>query len=505
MTRPERPGSIPDMNTLESLRLTNSYAELPEVFYTRVEPEPLRDAHLAAFNPAVAELLGLDPREAERPEFVRRFGGEALPEGADPIACVYAGHQFGHYVPQLGDGRAILLGEAENAVGGRFEVQLKGAGLTAYSRRGDGRAVLRSSIREYLCSEAMHGLGIPTTRALCLFGSREPVQRERIETGALLVRVAPSHVRFGSFEFFYYRGLGEHLRTLADHFIAGHYPELAGEAEPYLALYREVTHRTARLIAQWQLVGFAHGVMNTDNMSMLGLTLDFGPFGFMDAYDPGYICNSSDHTGRYAFDRQPSIGLWNISCLGQALLPLLDEEPEAAAEKARAVLSEYEPAFQRAWTDGVRGKLGLQEARSEDGKLASRLLDLLAEGRADYTNSFRALASFDETPAANAALKALFGSPSAFDRWAEDYRARLAAEGTPADERRILMNRNNPKYVLRNYLAQKAIEMAEQGDYGEIDRLRNLLGKPFDEQPGMEAYAAEPPDWGRGLALSCSS
>lgn len=494
------------MNTLESLRLTNSFARLPEAFYTRVEPEPLQGACLVSFNAAVADLIGLDAREAGRSEFVRQFAGEGLPYGAEPLACVYAGHQFGHFVPQLGDGRAILLGEIGNGSDENWEVQLKGAGLTAYSRRGDGRAVLRSSIREYLCSEAMHGLGIPTTRALCLFGSSEPVRRERIETGAILVRVARSHVRFGSFEYFYYRGKPDHLRTLADYVIGRDFSELSCQPEPYLALFREATRRTAELIARWQLVGFAHGVMNTDNMSILGLTLDYGPFGFLDAYEPGYICNTSDHAGRYAFDRQPSIGLWNISCLGQAMLPLFDPEPEAAAEKARAVLAEYEPAFYRAYTKGVRQKLGLREARAEDGVLASRLLGLLEEGQADYTNAFRGLSAFDTAAGAeNAELKALLGHPSGFGAWAADYRARLMAEGTPEPERRSMMDRANPKYILRNYLAQAAIERAERGDYSEVDRLLTLVKDPYGEQPDMEAYASPPPEWGRGLALSCSS
>ena len=306
----------------------NSYARLPEVFFRRVAPQPLRGAFLLSVNADALALLDLPAEAASAPEFLEFFSGAKLLSGAEPIAAAYAGHQFGVYVPQLGDGRAILLGEAIDKRGGRWDLQLKGAGLTPFSRMGDGRAVLRSCIREYLCSEAMHGLGIPTTRALCLIGSDEPVRRETIEKGAALVRMSPSHVRFGSFEYFYYRNQPEQVRQLADYTLALHFPDLLETPQPYAAFFQEVVTRTARLMAQWQAVGFAHGVMNTDNMSILGLTLDYGPFGFLDEYDAGYICNHSDHTGRYAFGAQPQIGFWNLACLAQALSPVL---PESAA------------------------------------------------------------------------------------------------------------------------------------------------------------------------------
>ncbi|MFP5507064.1 MAG: protein adenylyltransferase SelO, partial [Gammaproteobacteria bacterium] len=368
-------------------------------------------------------------------------------------------------------------------------------------------AVLRSTIREYLCSEAMHGLGIPTTRALCIVGSDEEVYRESIETGAMLLRMAPSHVRFGSFEAFYYRNRFDALRTLADYVIETHYPEFVGLPDRYLALYREVVKRTARLLADWQLVGFAHGVMNTDNMSILGLTLDYGPFGFLDDYEPGFVCNHSDHHGRYAFDRQPDIALWNLSCLGQALLPLFDERAEAAAEQAMAQFDVYKDCFEERYARGLGAKLGLRESRPEDAALAGRLLERMAAERRDYTNTWRLLAEFDSTPgAANARLRDHFVDRAAFDAWAADYAARLRAEHSDDARRRAAMNRVNPKYVLRNYLAQTAIERArDRRDYSEIERLLRVLQSPYDEHPKDADLAEPPPDWGRRIAVSCSS
>jgi len=494
------------MRRLDQLNFTNSYARLPEPFHSRLSPTPLAGSRLLSFNPAAAELLDLDPLEALRPEFTRWLSGEAPLPGSEPLAALYAGHQFGHYVPQLGDGRAILLGEVQNGRGERWEVQLKGAGTTPYSRRGDGRAVLRSTIREYLCSEAMHGLGIPTTRALCLFGSEEEVWREEVESGALLVRLAPSHVRFGSFEVFYYRRQFDHLRRLADYVIAHHYPELAEEQHPYLGLFRTVTARTARLIAQWQAVGFAHGVMNTDNMSILGLTLDYGPYAFLDDFEPGLVCNHSDYEGRYAFDRQPDIAHWNLSRLGQALLPLLGEPVAAAVEQANAVLNEYPALFHTAYQELMGRKLGLREQRPGDGALLHNLLQRLAANRVDYSNFFRALGRFDSAPTAhNAPLRDLFVERESFDRWAADYRDRLRGEQSDDAARGAAMKRINPQYILRNYLAQQAIVRAQQGDNGEIETLLRLLHNPFDEHPGYQNYTAPPPDWGRRLTISCSS
>ena len=495
------------MRSLESLNFSNSFARrLDEGFFARLAPTPLQDSYLIAFNPQAAKLVDLAPDQAQRPEFVRYFSGHQRLPGSDPLAMLYAGHQFGHYVPQLGDGRAILLGEVTNRDGQRWELQLKGAGITPFSRRGDGRAVLRSTIREYLCSEAMHGLGIPTTRALCMTGSEEEVYRERIEKGAMLVRMAPTHVRFGSFEVFYHRNQFERIRALADYVIEHHYPHLKETPDRYLELFREVILRTAELISQWQQVGFAHGVMNTDNMSILGLTLDYGPFGFLDDYDPDFICNHSDYSGRYAFDRQPRIGRWNLSCLGQAMLPLFEGEPEEAAAQANAVLDEYEPHFHRHYAQGMRRKLGLNNREEKDHELLVELLSLMQGSAVDYTRIFRALGDFDSTKGAKpSALRDQFIDRGAFDAWAGRYAERLRQEGSIDSKRREAMNRVNPKYILRNYLAQQAIDQAEAGDYSEIETLHCILQRPFDEQPDYEAYADAPPDWGKTLEISCSS
>ncbi|MCG6968710.1 MAG: YdiU family protein [Gammaproteobacteria bacterium] len=490
-----------------TLQFDNTYTRLPRDFYTRVRPNPLRNTHLISFNSKAAEMIGLDCAITRDQSLLNALAGMELLPGMDPIATVYAGHQFGTFVPQLGDGRAILLGEARNHLGESWDLQLKGAGITPYSRDGDGRAVLRSTIREYLCSEAMHGLGVPTTRALCMFGSDEEVYRESIESGALLVRMAPSHVRFGSFEFFYYRGQHDAVQQLADYIIEHHYPELAQRTNKYTALLKTVIASTAELIAQWQAVGFAHGVMNTDNMSVLGLTIDYGPYGFMEAYDPGYICNHSDYYGRYAFARQPDIAKFNLSCLAQTLLPLIDRVPEAAAEQALALLSEFEPLFNKHYETLCRAKLGLQQSQLNDHTLYASLLTLLDQNNVDYTRFFRALNRFtSDKRGSNAELRDMFIDREAFDRWAKQYRRRLVAESSIDSQRKTYMDGINPKYVLRNYMAETAIRKAsEDKDYSEIDRLLNLLHTPFAEHPDMEHYAGEPPDWAHQIEVSCSS
>jgi uncharacterized protein YdiU (UPF0061 family) len=489
------------LRKLEDLQFDNTYARLPAAFYAELAPTPFPKPYLVSFNPAAAELIDLDPDEVKRPEFVEYFSGSRLLPGSQPIAMLYSGHQFGVYVPQLGDGRAILLGEVRNHSGEKWDLHLKGAGQTSYSRDGDGRAVLRSSIREYLCGEAMHGLGISTTRALCIVGSDAEVYRETTETGAMLVRMAPTHVRFGTFEVFYYRRQHEHLARLADHVIAHYFPHLVGADDRYPRLLTEVVVRTAQLIATWQAVGFAHGVMNSDNMSILGLTLDYGPYGFLDEFNPGFVCNHSDHGGRYAFDRQPHIGHWNLKCLAQALLPL------APQEELQAALDAYPPAIADHYTDLMRRKLGLQGNRPEDAELISVLLDILQVNRVDYTNFFRALGDFQQGPDANnTTLRNLFIRREDFEAWAERYRERLRAEGSRDAERKRRMNRVNPKYVLRNHLAQTAIARAtEQRDFSEIDRLLELLRDPYSERPDMGQYAAPPPDGGRKIVVSCSS
>jgi hypothetical protein len=486
---------------LETLSFDNTYARLPEAFYARLNPTPFSSApYLVSFNASAGELLDLDRREAKRPEFAGVFGGSMLVPGMDPLAMIYSGHQFGVYVPQLGDGRAILLGEVKNGRGEGWDLHLKGAGVTPFSRDGDGRAVLRSTIREYLCSEALHALGIPSTRALCIVGSDEKVYREKIESGATLLRMAPSHVRFGTFEIFYYRRQHEHLAILADYVIGRHFSHLQEPREKYSRFFAEVVERTAKLIARWQAVGWAHGVMNTDNMSILGVTLDFGPFGFLDDYDGGFICNHSDYNGRYAFNQQPYIGLWNLSCLAQALLPLADKDA------LKAALDSYTPIFEREYQSLMRAKLGLIEERGEDGDLIRDFLGLLQESRADYTIVFRELSTFaSAVGTGNEKVREHFLNRERYDSWAVRYAERLRGEGSRDDERRQSMNRVNPKYVLRNYLAQVAIEKAQDKDFSEIDRLLSVLQDPYSEQPGMDGYAAPPPNWGKHLPVSCSS
>ncbi|HZR45403.1 MAG TPA: YdiU family protein [Candidatus Manganitrophaceae bacterium] len=488
------------MQKLETLRFDNRFARLPDLYYTRLSPTPLPAPYLVGFNPDAAALIDLDPAEAKRPDFAEYFSGNRLLTGSEPLAMLYSGHQFGVYVPQLGDGRAILLGEVKNGAGERWELQLKGAGPTPYSRQGDGRAVLRSTIREYLCSEAMAGLGIPTTRALSIVGSDLKVYRETTETAAVLLRLAPTHVRFGSFQVFYYRKQFDALKRLADFVIELYFPECLHSEDPYSEFFNEAVLRTARLMAAWQAAGFAHGVMNTDNMSIVGLTFDYGPFGFVEHFEPGFICNHSDYNGRYAFNRQPEVGLWNLSALAQALTPLI------AKEKLAAALDRYEPAFHTDYSKRMSQKLGLKQFLDGDLPLIADLLKILEGNRVDYTNFFRALGHFKkEGFEPNTPARLLFTDLPAFDGWAERYRMRLAAEGSDDGGRKRAMDRVNPKYILRNHLAQVAIEKGAARDYSEIDRLRRLLSRPFDEQPEMEKYAAPAPDWAKGIQVSCSS
>lgn len=499
------------MYSLDSLPWTNSFAGLSDDFYSRVNPSPLKEqARLVHWNSSAAVLLGLEHEQHKTRELADILSGNTLLHGSAPLAMIYAGHQFGHYVPQLGDGRAIMLGELQHPEHGRWEIQLKGSGLTPYSRDGDGRAVLRSTIREYLCSEAMHGLGIPTTRALAITSSDDEVYRERIEPAAILTRLAPSHVRFGSFEVFFYRNQFQQLRILADYLLDIHFPELKHEAHPYLALFTEVMQRTARLIAQWQSVGFAHGVMNSDNMSILGLTLDYGPFGFMETYQPGFICNHSDHHGRYAFDQQPQVGLFNLSCLAQALLPLLmsdqDESPDRAVELAQSVLTQYQPLYEKEYQQLMQAKLGLTTEMPEDPVLLQDLLGLMQQNQTDYTIVFRKLASISTINDNNSQLRSLFIDQDGFDRWSSRYTERLKKENSVDAERERCMNKVNPKFILRNYLAEIAIRKAEhEQDHSEIGKLLDILHRPFDEWPEFENYANHPPEWARQISVSCSS
>ena len=493
----------PALQPFAAVNFESRFATLGTDFYSRVQPAALPAPHLIAANAALVADLGLAADAPHEAAFQQVLIGNQIPAGATPLAAVYAGHQFGVYVPQLGDGRALSLGEIATPMGMQ-EVQLKGAGKTPYSRMGDGRAVLRSSIREYLCSEAMHGLGIPTTRALALMGSDQPVIRETVETAAVVTRIAPSFVRFGSFEFFYHRRQADRVRQLADFVIGNFYPNLAGFSDQYERWFAEIVKRTASMIAQWQAVGFCHGVMNTDNMSILGLTIDYGPFGFLEAFDPGHICNHSDDSGRYAYNMQPQIGLWNLYALGQALVPLM--EPEVI----EGILKTYQPQFEETLDTLMRQKLGLATERDGDDELVSSLFTLMAAHRVDFTLLFRNLAQIRATSSdGDHAVRDLFIDRAAGDAWLGSYRTRLRAEDSPDEPRATQMNRVNPKYVLRNWIAEKAIRLA-RGDDGAVDfsaveKVRQLLAKPFDEQPENAAYAALPPDWANGLEVSCSS
>ena len=484
-------------------------------FFTALQPTPVAAPRWAARNETLRKELGW-PANLFDDHHLQAFAGNALMVGSQPLATVYSGHQFGQWAGQLGDGRAIWLGEAQSEQGPQ-EIQLKGAGRTPYSRGGDGRAVLRSSIREYLCSEAMHGLGIPTTRALSLVASPEPVRREETESAAIVTRVAPSFLRFGHFEHFAAKGDTDSLRTLADHAIAHHLPECHDRAalwqgNVYAALLDVVQERTAQLLAQWQAVGFCHGVMNTDNMSLLGLTIDYGPFQFMDSFDPGHICNHSDHQGRYAYGRQPNVAYWNLYCLAQALAPLIDDQ-----DMTLQVLEGYKSMFPRFLGDAMRAKIGLTGAlaadseREADWALVEDVMQLMAAEKVDFSIFWRQLShavvrqsqSTAVTDAGWSLVTDLVLDRPRLLAWLERYTAR--AGHTHFASMGAQMLRTNPKFVLRNHLAEVAIRQAKAGDFSEIDRLYNLLQSPFDEHPGFEAYADLPPDWADQLEISCSS
>ena len=486
------------MKPLDGLAWANRFASLGPDFFTELPAQGLPDPHWVAQSPACAEMLGWPADWPRWPEALDVFSGNAAWPGMRPLAGVYSGHQFGVWAGQLGDGRALWLGEVDGPAGPQ-ELQIKGGGLTPYSRRGDGRAVLRSSIREFLCSEAMAALGVPTTRALCITGSRLPVIRESVETAAIVTRVAPSFVRFGHFEHFAHHQQLDALRRLADWFIAQHAPECADAPEPAVALLRKVALQTADLIAHWQAVGFCHGVMNTDNMSMLGLTLDYGPFGFMDGFDPGHICNHSDDRGRYAYARQPAVAFWNLHALAQALLPLLpidsERDAEASTERLLEAVEAYRERFAGQMLGRMRAKLGLDGEQQGDQALADDFLKLMAASRADFTLSFRRLSRALSTPEP---LRDLFIDREALDAWLARWRARTA----PDAEARMLAV--NPAVVLRNHLAEGAIRAARDGDFTEIERLLKVLGRPFDE-PALPSDAALPPDWAQHLEVSCSS
>ena len=488
---------------LADLRITNRFATLPGDFYTSLASTPLPSPYLVCASERAAGLIGLDSEEFAHPDFIAAFSGNLTLPGSSPLAAVYSGHQFGVWAGQLGDGRAILLGETAAAADltGTLELQLKGSGKTPYSRMGDGRAVLRSSIREFLCSEAMAALGIPTSRALCVIGSDMRVLREMPETAAVVTRMAQSFVRFGSFEHWFYQDHKTELQTLADYVIANSFPELQGAARPYHALLAEVSRRTATLVAQWQAAGFMHGVLNTDNMSILGLTLDYGPYGFMEAYDPAHICNHTDSHGRYSYRMQPRIAEWNCYALGQALLPLIGE-----TDDVYDALSVFKPTFESSMQRLWQAKFGFRSTLEGDAKLIDRLFELMAVSRVDFPYFFRQLSSVNLNQThKDDALRDLFIDLSGFDAWLSEYRQRLTLENSEDTRRKQAMDKVNPKYVLRNYLAQIAIDKAQNKDFSEVKNLLNVLQRPFDEQTEHEQYAALPPDWAAGIEVSCSS
>ncbi len=496
----------------DQLPMHNSFASLGSEFFSRVKPSPFKNPpQLVHLNHGAAELIDLNTNVEHQDILIKVFSGQCMIAASDPLAMLYAGHQFGGFVPQLGDGRAMLIGETRNANNEQWEIQLKGSGVTPYSRSGDGRAVLRSTIREYLCSEAMHGLNIPTTRALCMVTSRDEVYRESIETAAMLTRLAPSHVRFGSFEVFYYRNQFEPLKILADYVIDHHYSEFKNEADRYCLWLESVIDRTAKLMAQWQAVGFCHGVMNSDNMSILGLTLDYGPYGFLDEFNPDYICNHSDHQGRYAYKQQPQMGLFNLSCFAQAILPLIDSNPDQAGKMATQLLESYQERYSRYDLDNMRTKLGLVDSgnnpSTDDSTLINNLLTLMATDKVDFTILFRKLCDFDsQQPRNNQQIQNMFIDTNTYQDWAQQYSERLQQQNEPDQTRSLRMQATNPKYILRNYMAEKAIREAEDhNDFTEINRLFSLLKHPFDEQLDQEIYAGQPPSWASKISLSCSS
>jgi serine/tyrosine/threonine adenylyltransferase len=503
----------------------NSYARLPERFFTRTDPTPVREPRLIGVNEILAAQLGLDPSYLASPEGVEVLAGNRVPDTAEPIAQAYAGHQFGQFVPQLGDGRAILLGEVVDASGMRRDVQLKGSGRTPFSRGGDGRAAIGPVLREYVVSEAMAALGIPTTRTLGAVTTGELVQRERALPGAVLTRVASSHIRVGTFQFFASRGDVEAVRILADYVIQRHYPAAAQADGPYRALLDAVIRAQAELISDWLLVGFIHGVMNTDNMSIAGETIDYGPCAFMDEYNPATSFSAIDRFGRYAYGNQPAIGPWNLARLAECLLPLLHDDTNTAVAIAQEALAAYATHFEAAQAAGLRRKLGLFTERDGDVDLAERLLKVMTDNAADFTLTFRRLCDAVEVPpndaadavdsavAADAAaatpgdsVRDLFIDTAAFDEWATSWRARLAQEPMDAAERGAAMRQANPAFIPRNHRVEAVIRAAvDKGDFAPFHELLAVLGRPYDDQPAFARYMEPPQEHERVHQTFCGT
>lgn len=477
--------------------LEQSYARLPSLFYARVGPDPVRAPELVVLNEPLAAALGLNAEALRSPGGVAVLGGNQVPEGAEPLAQAYAGHQFGHFT-MLGDGRAVLLGEQVTPTGQRFDIQLKGSGRTPYSRRGDGRAALGPMLREYIISEAMQALGIPTTRSLAVVATGEPVYRETVLPGAVLTRVAASHLRVGTFQYAAKWGSLEDLRALADYTLQRHFPEIEIGEDRYLALLRGVARRQGLLIAQWQLVGFIHGVMNTDNMALSGETIDYGPCAFMDRYDPSTVFSSIDQHGRYAYGNQPHIGAWNLARFAETLLPLLHESQEEAIRLAEAVLKEYATVFDQRWLAGMRAKLGLFSEEPEDEALIDELLRLMQAGGADYTNTFVALTfgRLDETGLACSVE---------FAQWHEQWQARLGRQQESQESVQERMKESNPAVIPRNHRVEAALTAAQRGDLSVMERLLAVLARPFAHAPEQAEYAAPAPESDRPYRTFCGT
>lgn len=487
-------------------RFENTYAALPERFFSRMEANPVAAPKLIRVNRPLARELGLDPDQLESPEGVGMLAGNAFPATAMPIALAYAGHQFGGFVPQLGDGRALLIGEVIDSHGVRRDIQLKGSGPTRFSRNGDGRAAIGPVLREYIVSEAMAALGIPTTRTLAAVTTGEPVYRETKLPGAVVTRVAASHIRIGTFQYFAAREDTEALKLLADYAISRHYPDLASREQPYLALLEAVIEAQAGLVARWMLVGFIHGVMNTDNMTISGETIDYGPCAFMDHYEAGAVFSSIDRGGRYAYANQPRIASWNLTRLAETLLPLLHEDGEQAVALAEGALRQFQRLYATAFHDGLRHKVGLFSKEEEDLQLIADLLERMERNRADFTLTFRSLANDLDPEKSAGVTRGLFAEPGDFDEWAARWRERLARDAGSAAHRRDAMLAVNPKYIPRNHRIEAVIVAAtERGDFAPFEELLGVLEQPFDEQPEMERYASPPEAHERVLQTFCGT
>ena len=483
----------------------NAYARLPERLFARLPPTPVKAPRLLRLNGALAAELGLDPEWLGSEAGVAMLAGNHVPEGAEPIAQAYAGHQFGHFVPSLGDGRAILLGEVVTPAGERRDIQLKGSGRTPFSRQGDGRAAVGPVLREYLVSEAMAGFGIPTTRALAAVATGEFVFREEPLPGAVLTRIAASHLRVGTFQYFAARRDVDALRVLADHAIARHYPGAAEAPNPALALFEGVVARQAALVARWMLVGFIHGVMNTDNCAISGETIDYGPCAFMDEYHPETVFSSIDRQGRYAYGNQPGIAQWNLARLVECLLPLISEKEEEALDLAKSALAAFTGHFGAAWRDGLLAKIGLASEEEEDDEvLIGDLFHRMAENRADFTLTFRRLA--DAAEGRDEGVRGLFADPAAFDGWAEAWRARLGRDPRGAAERAAAMRAVNPAAIPRNHLVEEALAAAsEREDMAPFEALLAEIRRPFEERAEGDRCTLPPQESERVRATFCGT